>query len=142
MLFCPGIPGAGKTFLSSVVVHELDSECDASNAAVLMLYCKWDDSLSKSIDALLGSLLKQATHKHGIILQEMAEPYYRHSSAGTKPTREEALSMLTAELRRFSKTFIIVDGLDELREEKTGVDLLEILTSIDATVNMMVPHEA
>ncbi|KAI9044106.1 ankyrin [Aspergillus affinis] len=137
VLFCSGIPGAGKTVLSSVVAHELDSECDARDAAVLMLYCKWDDPLSQSIDTLLGSLLKQATQKRDIILQEMAELYYKHSSAGTKPTREETFSMLTAELRRFSKTSIIVDGLDELRE-KTRVDLLELLTSIDATVNMMV----
>ncbi|PLB55742.1 ankyrin [Aspergillus steynii IBT 23096] len=138
MLFCAGIPGAGKTVLSSIVAHELDGECDVGKAATLMLYCKWDDALSQSIDTLMGSLVKQVIQKYGIGPQESIEIYSKHSGAGTKPDREEILLVLTAELSRFSKTFIIVDGLDELRQEKTRIELLGILTSINATVNVMI----
>ena len=69
MLFCPGIPGAGKTFLASIATNELQeirtNQAQRDNSAVLNLYCKWDDPISQTIDGLLCSLLKQVVQKHG-----------------------------------------------------------------------------
>jgi ankyrin repeat domain-containing protein 50 len=143
MLFCPGIPGAGKTFLSSIVINELDrlrlgEEGGLKDAAILMLYCKWDDSLSQSIDALVASLLKQIAQRYGTASGKMVEMFSQYSRAGTKPGREEMISVLGTELARFPKAFIIVDGLDELRDEKSRLALLDTLGSTSAKVNLMI----
>ncbi|KAJ5681923.1 uncharacterized protein N7477_001863 [Penicillium maclennaniae] len=123
VLFCPGIPGAGKTFLSSIVINELDrlrlsDKGGVKDSAILMLYCKWDDSQSQSVDCLLASLVKQVAQRYGLVSEETTNMFSKHSKADTSPGREEYLTVLNAELGRFPKTFIVVDGLDELREEK------------------------
>ncbi|KKK21432.1 hypothetical protein AOCH_000121 [Aspergillus ochraceoroseus] len=144
VLFCPGIPGAGKTFLSSIVVHELDrlrlcQEGGVKEAAIVMLYCKWDDPLSQSIEAMVASLMKQIIQRYGVVLDEVIQMFNKHSQEETRPSREQMLSILSMLLRRFPKIFVVVDGLDELREEKDRLALLRILTSIQTTkVNIMV----
>ncbi|KAJ5437931.1 uncharacterized protein N7458_008929 [Penicillium daleae] len=143
ILFCPGIPGAGKTLLSSIVVNELDKlrlseRGGVKNAAILMLYCKWDDSQSQSINGLLASLVKQIAQRYGVVWEGTSEMFSKHCKAGTSPGADEYVSALNSELRHFPKTFIVVDGLDELREEKSRLLLLETLASLDAKVNLMV----
>lgn len=143
ILFCPGIPGAGKTMLSSIVVNELDKlrlseKGGVTDAAILMLYCKWDDSHSQSINGLLASLVKQIAQRYGVFWEGTSEMFSKHSKAGTSPGGDEYVSALNSELRHFPKTFIVVDGLDELRDEKSRQVLLETLTSLEAKVNIMV----
>jgi ankyrin repeat protein len=143
VLFCPGIPGAGKTFLSSIVVNELDKlrlseKGGVKDSAILMLYCKWDDSQSQSIDCLLASLIKQVAQRYGLVSEETSKMFSMHSTADTSPGREEYLTVLNAELNRFPKTFIVVDGLDELREERSRLLLIETLTSMNLKINLMV----
>ncbi|KAJ6104603.1 hypothetical protein N7523_010923 [Penicillium sp. IBT 18751x] len=143
VLFCPGIPGAGKTFLSSIVINELDrlrlsDKGGVKDSAILMLYCKWDDSQSQSIDCLLASLVKQVAQRYGLVSEETTNMFSTHSKADTSPGREEYLTVLNAELGRFPKTFIVVDGLDELREERSRLVLLETLTSLKTKINLMV----
>jgi ankyrin repeat protein len=143
ILFCPGIPGAGKTMLSSIVVNELDKlrlseKGGVTKAAILMLYCKWDDSHSQSISGLLASLVKQIAQRYGVFWEGTSEMFSKHSKAGTSPGSDEYMSALNSELRHFPKTFIVVDGLDELRDEKSRLVLLETLTSLEAKVNIMV----
>ncbi|KAJ5669155.1 hypothetical protein N7462_010225 [Penicillium macrosclerotiorum] len=142
LLFCPGIPGAGKTLLSSIVVNELDKlrlseKGGVKGAAILMLYCKWDDSQSQSIDGLLASLIKQLAQRYGIVSDGTSKMFSKHSKAETSPSRDEYLAVLNKELANFPKAFIIVDGLDELREERGRLTLIETLTSLDISLNIM-----
>ena len=63
-LFCLGIPGAGKTILSSIVVNDL---CDRfhSDAAVgiAYVYCNFRQQDIQKAEDLLSSLLKQLSQK-------------------------------------------------------------------------------
>lgn len=143
VLFCPGIPGAGKTFLSSIVINELDrlrlsEKGGVKDSAILMLYCKWDDSQSQSVDCLLASLVKQVAQRYGLVSKETTNMFLKHSKADTTPGRDEYLTVLNAELGRFPKTFIVVDGLDELRDERSRLILVETLTSMNTKINLMV----
>jgi ankyrin repeat protein len=143
ILICPGIPGAGKTYLSAIVIDELDNMRRSNtepvkDAAILMLYCKWDDVHSQSIDTLLGGLLKQIVQRYGVKSKDTLEMFTKHNGVRTKPGREELLSVLDKELQNFPRSFIVIDGLDELREEDDRLTLLEILNSLEAKVNFMV----
>ncbi|KAL4813534.1 ankyrin repeat-containing domain protein [Aspergillus spinulosporus] len=144
-IFCPGIPGAGKTFLSSIVYNELEAlrvrdEGGLKGAAVVMLYCKWDDPLSQDIDYLLASIIKQFVQRYDIGTTDMMELFTKHSKEGTRPSRAQLQSTLELLYSRFTKVFIILDGLDELRSEKEQLPLLLSLAPNDSphTVNLMV----
>jgi ankyrin repeat protein len=146
ILFCPGIPGAGKTFLSSIVYNELESlrlreEGGVKGAAVFMLYCKWDDPSSQLLDNLLPSLIKQCVQRYGAVGDHLVELFEKHSKEGTRPAREQVLSTLTLLFRRFTKVFVLLDGLDELKEESERLQLVRTLESNwrdTVPVNLMV----
>ncbi|KAL4881739.1 ankyrin repeat-containing domain protein [Aspergillus karnatakaensis] len=132
VIFCPGIPGAGKTFLSSIMYNELQGlrdrgEGGLKDAAIIMLYCKWDDPLSQNIDNLLSSIIKQLVQRYEVGLTELETMYTKHSKDGTRPSKEQLQSTLTRLLREFKKVFIILDGLDELQKEQERLPLLQKL---------------
>ncbi|KAL4802456.1 ankyrin repeat-containing domain protein [Aspergillus unguis] len=131
-IFCPGIPGAGKTFLASIVYNELESlrmrgEGGLKDAAVIMLYCKWDDPLSQDVDNLLSSIIKQFVQRYDVGVNDMMELFTKHSKEGTRPSKVQLQSTLELLYEKFNKVFVILDGLDELRDEKDRLPLLKIL---------------
>ncbi|GKT57827.1 hypothetical protein ColTof4_09810 [Colletotrichum tofieldiae] len=59
-LFCPGIPGAGKTILTSIVVDDLSKRFrDVENANVAYIYCNFRRQNDQKVEDLLASVLKQ-----------------------------------------------------------------------------------
>lgn len=59
-LFCPGMPGAGKTILASAVIDDLERRFgDDNTSAIAYVYCNFKRKDEQRIDALLGSLVKQ-----------------------------------------------------------------------------------
>jgi hypothetical protein len=59
-LFCPGIPGAGKTILTSIVVEKLTTRFnDDKSIGIAYLYCNVRRQDQQKICDLLASLLKQ-----------------------------------------------------------------------------------
>jgi hypothetical protein len=59
-LFCPGIPGAGKTILTSIVVDNLCNRFhNDATVGIAYVYCNFRRKDEQKIDALLASLLKQ-----------------------------------------------------------------------------------
>src|SRR5271154_5745592 len=59
-LFCPGIPGAGKTIITSIVVdHLLTKFRNIANVGTVYLYCNYQRRHEQNPEDLLLSLLKQ-----------------------------------------------------------------------------------
>ncbi len=57
-LFCPGIPGAGKTILTAIGIDDLYTrfQCDAS-IGIVYLYCGFQRQHEQNSESLLISLL-------------------------------------------------------------------------------------
>jgi hypothetical protein len=62
---------------------------------------------------LLASLLKQLSEKQTPIPSATNELYKEHQSKGTRPSTDELFNALKSIARSSSRTFIIVDALDE-----------------------------
>ncbi len=59
-LFCPGIPGAGKTILTSIVVDDLHTRFQNNERiGIAYLYCNFRRQEEQRAGDLLASLLKQ-----------------------------------------------------------------------------------
>ncbi len=109
VIWCPGIPGAGKTVLASLIIDSLREPEVARNLpeslhacnGVAGIYCSYKSP--QTTENLLGSLLQQ------LLLPLKSISY---SDATAMITGNVATSLSEA-LKRYQNTFIIVDALDE-----------------------------
>ena len=91
-LFCPGIPGAGKTILTSIVVEELTNRFyDNETVGIAYIYCNFRRQDEQKIDSLLASLLKQLAESQPSLPGPVKDLYNRHKTKRTRPVLDEIL---------------------------------------------------
>ena len=113
-LFCPGIPGAGKTILTSIVVEELLARFENNNdIGIAYLYCNYRRQHEQKLEDLFASLLKQFVQEQPSILDSVKTLYDRHKDRRTRPSLDEILGILQTVAAASSRVFIVVDALDE-----------------------------
>ncbi|KAF9771951.1 hypothetical protein IL306_010380 [Fusarium sp. DS 682] len=113
-LFCPGIPGAGKTILTSIVVDFLNSRFDKDQEiGIAYIYCNFRRQHEQKIDGLLASVLKQLTQCRSSLPDSVKNLYDRHKTKRMRPSLDEILGLLQSVAAMHSGVFIIVDALDE-----------------------------
>ncbi|KAK0706743.1 nucleoside phosphorylase domain-containing protein [Lasiosphaeria miniovina] len=113
-LFCPGIPGAGKTILTSIVVDDLCKRFQGDPTICLAyIYCNFRRKEEQKVDDLLASLLKQLSQKRASLPNEVKTLHDKHKSTRTRPSVEEILKTLNHVVTDYSRVFIIIDALDE-----------------------------
>ncbi|ETN44126.1 uncharacterized protein HMPREF1541_10676 [Cyphellophora europaea CBS 101466] len=117
LLWCPGIPGAGKTVLASLVVEELQQICSSRNRhAVCHIYFDYDLRHGQHSAAVAGDLLAQLLHKLPTIPTEIRDRLETLRRSSVQSTKREYLTMLRLASKSFNKVFIVVDALDECTE--------------------------
>jgi Cdc6-like AAA superfamily ATPase len=78
-LFCPGIPGAGKTVLTSVVVDELQAKFqDNSGIGIAYFYFDFRRREEQRPEKVLASILRQLLQKHASIPDNVKALYDDH----------------------------------------------------------------
>ncbi|EHK19737.1 uncharacterized protein TRIVIDRAFT_132539, partial [Trichoderma virens Gv29-8] len=113
-LFCPGIPGAGKTILSSIVIDYLSLEFqDNPKIGLAYIYFNYKRRDEQTIYSLLASLLKQLAEYQSSLPKVLQDLYDRHKTKRTRPSIEELAHALHSVAAIYSRVFIVVDALDE-----------------------------
>lgn len=114
ILFSPGIPGAGKTILTAVVVDTLVSRfSDDRSVGIAYLYFNfWRQDESK-VEELFANLLKQLAQRPSSLPKHVRDLYDRHTENRTRPSLHEITKCLESVIKTFSRVFIIIDALDE-----------------------------
>jgi hypothetical protein len=113
-LFCPGIPGAGKTILTSIVIDDLISRHQNNpNIGIAYLYCNFRRREEQKAENLLASLLKQLSQKRPSLPDSVKALYDHHKSCRTRPLLYEILRALQSVATMYSRIFFVVDALDE-----------------------------
>jgi Cdc6-like AAA superfamily ATPase len=137
-LFCPGIPGAGKTILTSIVVEELNTifQNDGS-VGIAYLYYNIQDENGQKPEDMLASLLKQLVQEQSFVPDCVKSLYNRHKDKRTRPSIDEISNTLCSVTSNYSRVFIIVDAVDEC-QVKNGWRK-EFLTKI---FNLQTNHRA
>jgi Cdc6-like AAA superfamily ATPase len=134
LLFCPGIPGSGKTMMASLVVDYLRKQrgvgsfSDRPKFGVAVAYCRYKEQDRQSPMALLSSLLAQLALDLPEISTSLLKRY-RGESGGNRAqlSRKEIDSALDSAMSCYDYTFIVIDAIDECSAGTTRETLLSSL---------------
>ncbi|KAF5585334.1 purine and uridine phosphorylase [Fusarium subglutinans] len=121
-LFCPGIPGAGKTILTSIVIDSLQTLfAERSDVGIAYVYCNFRRQKEQTVIELLASVLKQLLQT----MPTLPESFESLHRAGSRPSLEVVSRTLLCVAERFSRVFVVIDALDECRTtDGTGAKFL------------------
>ncbi|KAK1248600.1 hypothetical protein MKX08_006820, partial [Trichoderma sp. CBMAI-0020] len=117
-LFCPGVPGAGKTIMSAAVIDDLlyGRYKDDASVGISYLYCDFRRHNEQKTNDLVANLLKQLIQKQRRIPDCVQILYDEYNEIQKRPSLTELLEALHSVSRLYSKVFILVDALDECQE--------------------------
>ncbi|KIM95293.1 hypothetical protein OIDMADRAFT_34064 [Oidiodendron maius Zn] len=113
-LFCPGIPGAGKTILTAITIDDLTMRFQSgADIGIAYLYCNFRRQDEQKADNLLASLLKQLSQERTSLPDSVKALYKKHKDKRTRPSFDEISRTFQSVVAMFSKVFIVIDALDE-----------------------------
>ncbi|KAF3928578.1 hypothetical protein AA313_de0201471 [Arthrobotrys entomopaga] len=146
ILWCYGIPGAGKSTISSVVIDHLEElQAQDTTTQVAVAYYYFDFS-NEEIDTrkFTRMLLKQLVFQSPKLPQRLTELFKSHSGSGKAEIEDQKIEDLFIQTAsQFETTYIVVDALDECAQEQR-LRVLEILQRFaDANVRIFAtsrPH--
>jgi hypothetical protein len=129
LLWLHGIPGCGKTILSSTIIQDvLQQNFSISATAVMYFYFDFNDATKQSSEKMTCSLIKQLLAQCTDVPQPLALLYSSKNNGGHQPAANELLITLREMVNEFDEIFIILDALDECN------DRMELLTNIEEMV--------
>ncbi|KAL2197095.1 hypothetical protein P885DRAFT_77574 [Corynascus similis CBS 632.67] len=129
-LFCPGIPGAGKTILTSIVVDDLYIRFqDDVHVGIAYVYCNFRRQADQKVEDLMSNLIRQLSQDQSSLPECLRILYDKHKGR-TRPSFDELARALQTVANLFSRIFIVVDALDEcpLSDGSRSKFLTEIFT--------------
>jgi NACHT domain. len=114
-LFCPGIPGAGKTFLVSIVIDYLQQKLGESDVGIAYLYCDYRHIDNQTVEQLIANLVKQLFRNKFPPPPAVMDAYNRHGKKHrSQPSLSDVEDMFHAVTALYKDgVFVIVDALDE-----------------------------
>ncbi|KAL6824588.1 ankyrin repeat-containing domain protein [Trichoderma sp. SZMC 28015] len=116
VLFCPGIPGAGKTVMAAKVIDYLHKQfINKSNIGIIHVYFNFKRYSEQDPNAVFLSLLRQLTGQQlaGSLTPSVTSLYDRHAKRNTRPSLEETIETFQKVVESYLQVFLVVDALDE-----------------------------
>jgi Cdc6-like AAA superfamily ATPase len=140
-LFCPGMPGAGKTMLATIAISHLLQTVQNDFTGVAYVYCNYKKQNEQSASSLLAAILKQLVQAYPLLTEPVKRLHALHKERETRPSIVELFDTLQTALTSLSTVYIVVDALDECRDDvrrsflaklrdlQTKIDLRSMVTS-------------
>lgn len=116
--------------LCSTIVEHTKKFCENSsklNTFCVYYYFDFKDRKRQTSDGFVRSALAQLCQQTELIPEEIKELYDERSTKGQEPTSTKFIETLIILLDRLGKTYIILDALDECREQDEMVDIISKL---------------
>ncbi|KAK3315764.1 hypothetical protein B0H66DRAFT_604082 [Apodospora peruviana] len=146
-LFCPGIPGAGKTIMVAGVVDHLETyllpASLKSDTNLAYVYCEYKADSLRPVSELLGEIVRQLVSRNEDLVGPLLLLYDDHVEKRSRPTFDEIYNTLKSILSLQRTVYLVVDALDEIPQEngkrRTFMDTLVRLQAETAgSLRMMV----
>ena len=114
VLLLNGMPGTGKTILSSIVVQQLQKKCRSDlDVGLAYFYCDFSRQQTQKIETIMLARLRQLAESFTNTPLEIRELHERHRIQRTKPDLEEVRGTLRILAKTLTKFYVVVDALDE-----------------------------
>ncbi|KAI9764110.1 MAG: hypothetical protein M1840_008670 [Geoglossum simile] len=127
-LWLHGIPGCGKTILSSTVVEHIKATCKRDcHCQYIFYYFDFNDSKKQEVASLLRSILAQLASRDLKTLNEVESLYRQNDRGKQQPDKKSLLSVLLSVLQSPPRTYLIIDALDECSQRG---EMLKVLSNI------------
>ncbi|KAH8723786.1 hypothetical protein GQ44DRAFT_773663 [Phaeosphaeriaceae sp. PMI808] len=141
ILFCPGLPGAGKTVVAATMIHHLLNSAQQSSHGVAYMYCNYKSIGTQTEYGILSAILRQLVRCRLSTVEYVAMLWLKHVNQGTTPSLSEIYSTLQDVLKHYPTVYIVIDALDEcgyfnhirflakLQDFQAGCDVRLMVTS-------------
>lgn len=136
-LFCPGIPGAGKTMMSAIIIDHLCRKVSSESVGVAYLFCNYKRQADQNPSGLFAALLKQLVLSRPDIAAPVRSIYDMHLKRNSRPSVNEILEALQSVCLSYTTIFIVVDALDECPDKDgTRSRLIDELHKLQAKIDL------
>ncbi|KAH8710036.1 ankyrin repeat domain-containing protein [Phaeosphaeriaceae sp. PMI808] len=138
-LFCPGIPGAGKTMVAAIAIDHLLDSAQNSAYGVAYVYCNYKSQADQDTASILAAILKQLGQGRPSALGPVERLHHKHASRGTRLSLDDAFSALRDVVAQYPYVFIVVDALDEyVRLTATSRFVLDVEDALRPAIRLEV----
>ena len=128
LLWLHGIPGCGKTVLSSTIIQRTDDYCrHRSGLLILYFYFDFNDVEKQQHEKMIRSLIVQLFAQCMNIPLILESLYSSCTNGERQPAYDSLLSTLYMMMREFSDTYLVLDALDKCSKRKELLSCIEEL---------------
>jgi ankyrin repeat protein len=138
-LWCVGTPGIGKTVTASFVINHLQHITNQKAIGIAYVYCSYKETERENVRNLISSILQQLLSQRSTDAFEILDVYQKHIKSKTRPTLREFSDLLQIAIRRFSRTYVVVDALDECTDiDENRETFVSELTSLLPGISLFI----
>jgi Cdc6-like AAA superfamily ATPase len=140
-LFCPGIPGAGKTMISAIAIDHIWKAFQGDNVGVSFIYNNYNRQEEQTATKLIAAILKQLVQGRPSYGEPVTALHKQHAGRGTRPSFNEIRTTIHSVLNNYFRAYIIIDALDECTDiDGTRSDLIDAVRDLQtkADIRLMV----
>ena len=111
--------------IASIAVNHLKTSFADNKTGIVFLYCVYKRQDNQKVDDLLASLLGQLAVCQSMISESIRKLFHKHQN-GEKPrlSQKEVREELRNITKTYSRTFVIIDALDECKTDHIRNELL------------------
>ncbi|KAJ5056268.1 hypothetical protein J3E72DRAFT_388715 [Bipolaris maydis] len=125
-----GIPGCGKTLLSSTILEDVFRYCDEHPGyAVAYFYFDFNDIQKQNAERMLRSLVVQLLQKSVDIPSSLDALFSSHDNGKRPPALDSLLKVARDLIEHFPQVYIVLDALDECNQWSELMEMLETIAS-------------
>jgi hypothetical protein len=114
VLYCPGIPGAGKTMLSSIIINHLQESVGMEqDIGVAYIFFDYGQQSEQNLFSILKSILKQLVLKLSFVPADLNMLYRSCQNDHSQPQHDQFAELLVTIANSYSRVYLVIDALDE-----------------------------
>jgi ankyrin repeat protein len=136
LLWCHGLPGAGKGTIFANVVDQFKEVLHAPKAALAYVFCNWDRRAEFTALELLCSICKQLVIQKGAVPSQLVKLHQQLGAEGSRPGIDDVMLIIISLFDSFERVVICVDHLSscEVGEDTIFVSKLQWMRNHGALV--------
>ncbi|KAH6644841.1 ankyrin repeat-containing domain protein [Boeremia exigua] len=125
-LWLYGIPGCGKTVLSSTIIEHLMQVClDDTSAVIAYFFFDFNDKQKQNPELMLRSLFCQLLQPF-VAIPNSVDAFFSSSDNGQRqPSLDMLLEATSQVMQQLTHVYIVLDALDECTQRQELMDMLE-----------------